>query len=100
MVRLLSALWLLNAFDVAMTWYGVKIGGYAEEANPIMAWALGHGLLVFALLKCVIVGVGCVGIWHLRQKRPLPAFVAASVCTAVYAGIAAWHLYGFHQWRM
>lgn len=100
MVRLLSGLWILNAFDVAMTWYGVKVAGYAEEANPFMAWALGHGLAVFALLKCAIVGLGAGAIWHMHQRKPVVAVAAGSLCVAVYAGIAGLHLYGLYLWRM
>lgn len=99
MTQALIALWGLNAFDIAATWYGVKVARYAEEANPLMAWAIGHGLLAFVLLKCSLIGLGMLGMRRLYGRRPVAAISAAGLCLGVYAGIAAWHVYGFYLTR-
>ena len=91
----LIALWVLNIFDLLATWYGVHITGYAVEMNPFMAWAMGHGLAVFALVKFSMFAAATAMLVHVHRRRPRRAVVVTWVLTSLYGLVAFDHIFGY-----
>lgn len=73
--------YLLNLFDLAFTLYAVSIG--CTELNPLM-----RSVPVMVAYKVIGVGVLCWVLHHYGARRGL------RLCTAVYAAVCAYHLYG------
>ena len=74
--------YLLNLFDLARTLLALRLG--VMELNPLMA-----SVTVMVVYKLVVVGL--LAAW-LSRRRELIARLGLWVCTAVYAGIAFYHL--------
>ena len=75
-------LYALNLIDLACTLMALRIG--TVELNPLMA-----PVPVMVVYKLVIVGL--LTAW-LSRRREWIARLGLWVCTAVYAGIAVYHL--------
>ena len=73
--------YLLNLLDLALTLYALSIG--CTEMNPLM-----QSLPIMIFYKVVAVGGLCWVLQHYRSRRGL------RLCTAVYAAVCAYHLYG------
>ena len=74
--------YLLNLFDLACTLLALRLG--AMELNPMMA-----SVPVLVVYKLVVVGL--LAAWLSRRPERL-ARLGLWVCTAVYAGLACYHL--------
>ena len=72
----------LNLIDLACTLYAVQLG--AMELNPLMS-----SVQVMVVYKLVVVGL--LTAW-LSRRREWIARLGLRLCTAVYAGIAVYHL--------
>jgi len=71
--------------DFLSTYIGVTLGA-AEEANPLMIWAMSHGgWLAFAAVK---LAAAALMLW-LTWKR----FGASVAFIAIYTAIVAWNTY-------
>lgn len=75
-------LYTLNLIDLACTLYALSIG--ATELNPLMR-------CVPVLVVYKLVAVGLLTAWLSRRRERIARF-GLWVCTAVYAGIAVYHL--------
>ena len=75
-------IYVLNLFDLACTLYALRIG--AVELNPLMA-----SVPVMVVYKLAVVGL--LTAWLSRRREPM-AQIGVRICTAVYAGIAVYHL--------
>ncbi len=83
-------LWVLlfNLADGLLTWWVVKLG-IAEEANPLMRYALSMGPLSFALAKAVLVCAGVCVLWRFRSF-PL-ARRGTALVFVTYAALMCFH---------
>ena len=68
-----------NALDAAFTLCAIEMGD-ATEANPFMAVLLTRGPLQFVIVKHVLVSLGLILLWRLRE-RPLARGGAWAVTT-------------------
>ena len=73
--------YVLNLFDLALTLYALSIG--CTELNPSM-----RSVPLMVAYKGIGVGVLCWVLQHYGARRGL------RLCTAVYAAVCAYHLYG------
>ena len=74
--------YILNLIDLACTLYALSIG--ATELNPLM-----RCVPVLVVYKLVV--VGWLAAWLSRRREPM-AQIGVRICTAVYAGLACYHL--------
>lgn len=80
---------LLSLADLLFTIRHVALGG--EEANPVMAWAMQWGDLVFSLIKLGITAAGLlVLLLHARFRR---VRTLLNVALVLYAALLGYHLY-------
>jgi hypothetical protein len=64
----LLILWLLGAADVFFTAFAIRSPDFFYEMNPLARCLLvSHGILGLIALKTVLLGIGAVIFWHLRQ---------------------------------
>lgn len=84
---LLVALWSLNAFDLALTSYGIWLG-FASESNGLMRYLLQQGTAVAAVFKIGIVTVGVLLLWRFRRYRS--TLVGAAVLAGVFAAVVTY----------
>jgi hypothetical protein len=85
----LKSLLLLNLFDAVFTLSIVTLG-WGYEQNPLMAYALSLGPMVFMLTKILL---GSCTVWIFLIAYPLKLAVYGAYCvTAVYAALACYHL--------
>lgn len=80
---------LLNLLDAAFTLYFVG-GGYAQEANPIMAYYLDQSSMAFLIMKMYMSTV-CLGILYLYRERR-PAMIGLYSALGVYSGVVLMHI--------
>jgi len=85
---MLKALLVMNLIDAfaTMAWVELK---FAEEANPLMAWALEYDIRVFILVKVSLVILGVLLLWRLRSYRitrilTVPVFLLYSYIVLVH----------------
>ena len=76
-------LYAMNLIDLSCTLYAISIG--ATELNPLM-----RCVPVLVVYKLVVVGL--LTAW-LSRRRERIARLGLWVCTAVYAGLALYHLW-------
>lgn len=76
-------LYALNLFDLACTLYVLSMG--AVEMNPMMS-----SVPVMVVYKLAVVGL--LAAWLSRRREPM-AQIGVRICTAVYAGMAVYHLF-------
>lgn len=74
--------YLLNLFDLACTLLALRLG--AMELNPLMA-----SVPMIVVYKLAVVGL--LAAWLARRRERI-ARLGLRVCTAVYAGLACYHL--------
>lgn len=79
-LELLLIVNLLSILDLTMTHRVLALG--AIELNPLMAHLLATDGTVAAAVKLALVGLGTLGIWLLRRRRP--ALQAALLLLAVF----------------
>lgn len=87
--RGLQALLVLNALDAVFTSWWVA-AGWADEANPMMAYVLEHGLAAFIFVKLAI-GMAAALTLRAHGNRRLARVGLAAVLVA-YAGVLFIHL--------
>ena len=75
-------LYALNLIDLTCTLIAFRIG--ATELNPLM-----RSVPVLVVYKLVV--VGWLVAWLSRRREPM-AQIGVRICTAVYAGLACYHL--------
>jgi hypothetical protein len=86
---IITAVFVLNTIDGVLTIYWV-VGGYALEANPLMAELIETHPLLFMLVKLAMVGLGSAVLWRFRERATA---VIAIVCVfLVYYFILLFHL--------
>ena len=86
---LLSALWVLNAVDLAVTTWAIA-HHRAREANRLMAALFASGTVPAAVFKLGLVTLGVVLLWRLRRRRLVVA--ATGLLTAVFASLVTYEL--------
>jgi hypothetical protein len=80
---------LCNLLDALFTVVAVQ-GGYATEANPLMAVLLEHDPLVFVLVKHLVVSIGLIVLWRMRWHKL--ARVGLWTATPAYSLLLAYHV--------
>jgi len=86
---IVAAVFILNVMDGVLTivWY---MTGRAEEANPLMAGAIGLHPVVFILLKIALVALGSVLLWRYRHRAM--AVVGIFIAFIAYYWVLIYHL--------
>tara|TARA_B100000131_G_scaffold221323_1_gene212869 strand:+ start:48203 stop:48559 length:357 start_codon:yes stop_codon:yes gene_type:complete len=79
----------LNFFDALLTLYAVRLG--VLELNPLMAWAIDAGPVVFLVTKVLVVSVG---IEFLNRHLKEDARRLLSYLFYIYCAVILWHLFG------
>lgn len=96
----LLALWLLNLFDAASTWYAVEVVHHAVEINPLMARLMAHGLWAFVVGKVVLMTVALAMYrYAYRNNKHWAKWVVVTCLLALYVSVALWEIYGM-IWRL
>src|SRR5688572_4305321 len=85
---------ILNLLDAIWTLCFVE-AGVADEANPVMASALGHGPVGFMFVKLALVSLSVLLLWRLRHRKSA-TFALFSGATA-YGLVVCWHLANAHH---
>jgi hypothetical protein len=86
-----AAVVVLNLADALFTLVYVQ-AGLADESNPFMETALGHGPVGFMIVKLALVSLGVTLLFRLRAR---PVATAGLVGTALaYSGLFLYHLSG------
>lgn len=89
----LSALLVFNLIDAVMTAIWVS-AGIVGEGNPVMAAAIDLGYGVFVLGKVALVGLGCLGLYRMRDSAlarfaVIPAVLLYCFVIGNHIGISA-----------
>ena len=79
---------ILNLFDTACTIYAVNRGGV--ELNPFMRCLLQYPVAFIGYKHLVVGGL----LWWLSQREERLAVIGLRVCTAVYAALCIYHIFG------
>lgn len=87
--RALGAILVLNLFDALATLFWVH-GGFATEANPVMAQAMESGPAPFILAKVALVTLAAGLLWRLREHHM--ARLALIPLGLLYAGVCGGHV--------
>jgi hypothetical protein len=90
---LASLVIVLNLLDAIWTLTFVE-AGIAEEANPLMASALGHGPLSFMIAKLTLVSLCVLLLWRLRHRAGAAIALWSGVLT--YTLVVAYHFSNAH----
>ncbi|HUQ02612.1 MAG TPA: DUF5658 family protein [Kofleriaceae bacterium] len=85
---------VLNLLDAIWTLFFLE-AGVADEANPIMSSALGHGPVGFMVFKLALVSLSVLLLWRLRERRS--ATVALFSGAGAYALVVCYHLANAHH---
>jgi hypothetical protein len=89
MLLLISALWLVNLFDVNLTILAHR-QGLLEEANPLALRVLSLGPEALVIYKIVLVAIGTGMLWLVRRHRLAEVtawgMLAAYVFVAIHWG--------------
>jgi hypothetical protein len=80
LIAALTALWLLNLWDLVLTRHAMQ-SGLASEANSFMNALIGMGWLPAAVFKVGVVSLGVVVLWRYRHHR---LAVSATVSLVVF----------------
>jgi hypothetical protein len=88
----LRLFFLLNVLDGLMTLLWISTGG-STEANPLMAYLLVHGAVLFMVVKVGIGFMVCLSLYAARHTTA--AHRTLNVGVAVYALVIAMHLLVF-----
>jgi hypothetical protein len=83
-LNLLDAIWTLTFVEA----------GVAEEANPLMSSALGHGPLGFMIAKLALVSLSVMLLWRLRHRAGAALGLWSGVVT--YTFVVAYHVSNAH----
>lgn len=94
LTAILPMILALNLLDSILTTIWIS-AGHATEHNPLMASALGHGWLSFAVVKFALVSFGVYLLWR-RRHHPL-AVGGMLTALAVYAAVLIHHINGAMQ---
>jgi hypothetical protein len=92
--RLAGLVVVLNLLDALWTLCFVE-AGVADEANPVMASALGHGPVGFMFVKLALVSLSVMLLYRLRHRRS--ANVALYSGAAAYGLVVCYHLSNAHH---
>lgn len=84
----LAAVIIMNGLDAILT-IAVVEAGFAQEANPIMAWLLALGPCVFVIAKLTLVSAGAWLLWKLQGKRL--ARLGSWVVLCTYSSVMVYH---------
>ena len=96
-MRIARESWILGGICLADLVYTVWLlaHGAAVEANPVLAYYLGHGMLAFVAAKLLLIVGPIAGVEWVRRRRP--RFVERML----RVGIALYLLcYGLGVWRV
>lgn len=92
--RLAGLVIILNLLDAVWTLCFVE-AGVADEANPLMSSALGHGAISFMALKLALVSFSVLLLWRLRHRKS--ANLALYSGATAYSLVVAYHLANAHH---
>ncbi len=88
MKTILTSILVINLFDLISTLALVQ-GGFAYEANPLMASLISNSAILFALIKLILVSSG---VWILySNQNNKTAYVAAYASLAAYLFVMGVH---------
>lgn len=91
---LLSAVWMLNAFDLLFTILAARLGSFVE-LNPVAAHLLGDGTYTaLGMFKTALVVIGTCLLWQCRRYRLCE--VGCWMVFFVYTGLA-WRWLRYYQ---
>lgn len=85
---------VLNLLDAVWTLCFVE-AGVADEANPLMSSALGHGPVGFMVFKLALVSLSVLLLWRLRHRKS--ATIALFSGAAAYGLVVCYHLSNAHH---
>ena len=87
-------IFIANILDAGLTITWIN-AGIAVEANPIMNYLLGFGVMWFYIVKIAIVTIACIILWVLKDAKM--AKLVALICCAVYFAIIIFHIVGAYN---
>ena len=88
LIRLIIA-YVLNLFDLGMTWYFVSKYGIPIEGNPVGRWLFGHPVLLL-IWKLGLVAMLLAVIYHFRNNQV--ANIGSWIVLGVYIALAIYHI--------
>lgn len=84
---------LLNAFDAVGTWYGVGVGGYVWELNPVAAWVIATcGWPWFIVIKIAVCTAALWRLYQVRNQKPTVIKGIFVAFTVVFGLLAVDHI--------
>jgi len=86
---MIVATFVLNVADAVLTLHWI-FGGHAAEANPLMDRLIHMDPTVFMTTKLMLVALGSVLLWRLRERRAAVFAIFALFLT--YYFLLLWHL--------
>ncbi len=86
--NLLDAVWTLTFVEA----------GVADEANPLMSKALGHGPVGFMVVKVTLVSLSVLLLWRLRNRTS--ATLGLWCGALMYSIVLAYHVTNAHHLAM
>lgn len=81
----LSAVWMLNAFDLTMT-LRAQADGMLHEGNPLAKYVMQHGAPALTAFKLALLCGASIVLVRFRQRRI--AELASCLVLAIYVGVA------------
>lgn len=91
-MQAIAILLFLGVFDGIATLYGLYVGSYSAELNPLLSWALDQHVAIFVALKMSLTITACYFLWAHRDTAL--ARVGVRFAIVVYSLVALMHLYG------
>lgn len=88
LIRLIIA-YILNLFDLGMTWYFVSKYGVSIEGNPIGRWLIDHPMALIAW-KFGIIALLLLLLYHFRNVQI--ANIGSWIILGVYVALAMYHI--------
>jgi len=89
--RLVLSVWMLNAYDAAITVYGTTAHG-ATEVNPLMALCLAAGVLVFLAVKLGLMTAVCL-VMRQKARRGRKSWGLLWSSLVVFTTLCVWNTY-------
>ena len=85
-------IFLFSILDASFTLLWIKTG-LAVEANPLLNELIHHGDFSFLAIKIILTGVGCLFLYHAKEKSYIAKFVIV-LLLCLYCIITAYHFFG------
>ena len=88
LIRLIIA-YVLNLFDLGMTWYFISKYDISIEGNPVGRWLFGHPILLL-IWKLGLVAILLLVLYCFRNNRV--ANIGSWIILGVYIALAIYHI--------